>query len=273
VPEGSVFALVGPNGAGKSTAIQTIMNVLRPSAGRAEVMGVDSRKLGAEQLARIGYVSESQKLPEWMKVGHFLDYCKPYYPAWSDGDAAQLVRDYGLPLDRPLKALSRGMRVKAALVASLAYRPQLIVLDEPFSGLDVLVREELIESVLDRTPEATVLVCSHDLAEIESFATHVAYLSEGHLEFAEEMSALTARFREIEITRSEESELPRELPKTWLNVERSGVVVRFTDSMYEAGRSAMEIAQRFAPVNGVEARAMSFRAIFLAMARSARRAQ
>jgi len=141
VPAGSVFALVGPNGAGKSTAIKTVMNILQPSVGRAEVLGVDSRQLRAEQLARIGYVSENQKLPGWMKVGYFLQYCKPFYPAWSDDDVAELVRGYGLPLDRPLKALSRGMRVKAALAASLAYRPELIVLDEPFSGLDVLVRE------------------------------------------------------------------------------------------------------------------------------------
>ena len=140
IPEGSVFALVGPNGAGKSTAIKTLMNILQPTSGRADVLGTDSRKLGADQLAQIGYVSENQELPEWMKVGYFLAYCKPFYPAWRDEDAAELVSTYDLPLDRPLKALSRGMRIKAALAASLAYRPRLIVLDEPFSGLAVLVR-------------------------------------------------------------------------------------------------------------------------------------
>jgi ABC-2 type transport system ATP-binding protein len=82
VPDGSVFALVGPNGAGKSTAIKLLMNILQPTAGRAEVLGVDSRKLGAGQLAQIGYVSENQQLPEWMRVGYFLAYCKKFYPAW-----------------------------------------------------------------------------------------------------------------------------------------------------------------------------------------------
>ncbi|MEO8592604.1 MAG: ABC transporter ATP-binding protein [Candidatus Solibacter sp.] len=269
VPEGSVFALVGPNGAGKSTAIQTLMNILHPTGGSAEVLGVDSRRLGAAQFAQIGYVSESQKLPEWMTVGYFMDYCRPFYPQWNEAEAAQLVRGFGLPLDRPLKALSRGMRVKAALAASLAYRPRLIVLDEPFSGLDVLVREELIESILDRTPEATVLVCSHDLAEIESFATHVAYLNEGRLEFAEEMTALTDRFREVEVTLAEGGEVPPDPPRTWLNVERAGPLVRFTDSQYGPG----QIAARFGPVQAIEARAMTFRAIFLALARSARSAQ
>jgi len=271
VPTGSVFALVGPNGAGKSTAIKTVMNIIQPTAGRAEILGVDSRALGAAQLAQIGYVSENQRLPEWMKVDYFLSYCKAFYPTWNDADAAELIRAYHLPLDRPLKALSRGMRVKAALAASLAYRPRLIVLDEPFSGLDVLVREQLIESILDRTPEATVLVCSHDLAEIESFATHVAYLNEGHLEFVEEMGALTERFREIEITLAGPADLPPNLPATWLNPEQSGVAVRFTDAQYDAVRSHDEIRRHFGPVGEIEARPMAFRAIFLSLAKSAKR--
>jgi ABC-2 type transport system ATP-binding protein len=271
VPEGSVFALVGPNGAGKSTTIKIAMNILQPSAGRVEILGVDSRALGAPQFAQIGYVSENQVLPEWMKTGYFFDYAKPFYPTWNDADLAALVRAYDLPLDRPLKALSRGMKVKAALAASLAYRPRLIVLDEPFSGLDVLVREQLIESIVDRTPEATVLISSHDLSEIESFASHVGYLNEGLLEFVEEMGALTGRFREIEITLEEAADLPRELPPDWLNPEQSGVAVRFTDAHYDAARSREEIRRRFGAVREIEARQIPFRSIFLALAKSAKR--
>jgi ABC-2 type transport system ATP-binding protein len=265
VPEGSVFALLGPNGAGKSTAIKTVMNILRPTAGRAEVLGVDSRRLGAPQLAQIGYVSENQQLPEWMTVGAFLQYCKPFYPGWRDEDAAELVRAYDLPLNRPLKSLSRGMRVKAALASSLAYRPRLIVLDEPFSGLDVLVREELIESIVERTPEATVFLASHDLAEIERFATHIAYLNEGRLQFVEEMSALSERFREVEVT---SDALPADAPASWLNVERSPHVVRFTDSHF---RGETEIAARFSNAREISARAMTLRSIVIALAKSVRR--
>jgi ABC-2 type transport system ATP-binding protein len=271
VPEGSVFALVGPNGAGKSTAIKLLMNILQPTAGRAEVLGVDSRKLGADQLAQIGYVSENQQLPEWMRVGYFLEYCKKFYPAWRDDDLAGLVESYQLPLDRPLKSLSRGMKVKAALAASLAYRPGLIVLDEPFSGLDVLVREQLIESILDRTPEATVLLCSHDLAELESFATHIAYLNESRLEFVEEMGALSDRFREVEVTLDGPTALPPALPAEWLNAEQSGVVLRFTHSHYEAGRTGAEVQRLFPAVREIAARNLTLRGIFVAMAKSARR--
>jgi len=271
VPEGAVFALVGPNGAGKTTAIKTLMNIYQPSSGRAEVLGVDSRRLGPEQLARIGYVSENQELPGWMRVGDFLAYCKPFYPDWQNSDAAELVRGYELPLGRPLKALSRGMRMKAALASSLAYRPRLIVLDEPFGGLDVLVREQLIESLLDRTPEATIFLASHDLSEIENFATHLAYLSDGRVEFAEEMRAVADRFREIEITLDAPGEPPREWPEAWLNPEQAGVVVRFVDSRFDAARTEAEIRRRFAGVREIGARGMSLRAIVVALAKSARR--
>ncbi len=270
VPEGAVFALVGPNGAGKSTAIKTVMNILEPTSGRAEVLGVDSRRLGSDQLAQIGYVSENQQLPEWMPAKYFLSYCKPFYPAWRDDDLNDLVRLYELPLDRPLGKLSRGMRVKAALAASLAYRPRLIILDEPFSGLDVLVREQLIESILERTPESTVFLASHDLAEIESFASHVGYLNEGRLEFVEEMAALAQRFREVEVTLEAPATIPSQLPAAWLTPEAAGVVFRFVDSQFDAQRSDAEIRARFAGVREILARSMSLRAMFLALARSAR---
>ena len=92
VPQGAVFALVGPNGAGKTTAIKTLLNIHPPTSGHAEVLGVDSRSLSPAQLAQIGYVSENQQLPEWMTVGRLLSYRKPFYPAWSDADAAELIR-------------------------------------------------------------------------------------------------------------------------------------------------------------------------------------
>ena len=106
-----------------------------------------------------------------------------------------LMRQYQLPADRELGHLSRGMRMKAALVSCLAYRPRLLVLDEPFSGLDPLVREDLIEGLLDIAGETTMFISSHDLAEIESFASHIGYLDRGILQFSEEMTSLSGRFR------------------------------------------------------------------------------
>ena len=270
VPAGTVFALIGPNGAGKTTAIKILMNILRATAGRAEVMGVDSRKLGPAELAQIGYVSENRRLPDWMKADYFFSYSKRFYPTWRDDDLAELVRSYEIPLNRPLRALSRGMRVKAAMAAALAYRPRLLVLDEPFSGLDVLVREQVIESIAERTAESTVLLASHDLAEIESFATHVAYIDQGRVRFVEEMGALSERFRDVEALLENPADLPSELPPAWLNPERSSALVRFTHSHYEPERSEAEIRRVLPGVRDISARGVPLRGIFVALAKSAR---
>src|SRR5579872_2181205 len=167
VPEGSIYGLVGPNGAGKTTAIKILMNLQRPSAGAATVLGIDRRGLGPREFAQIGYVSENQKLPDWMTVEYFMNYLRPFYPTWDDALASELIRQFDLPPARKLRHLSHGMRMKAAMASSLAYRPKLIVLDEPFTGLDPLVRDELIEGVLDCAEGATILISSHDLSEIE----------------------------------------------------------------------------------------------------------
>jgi ABC-2 type transport system ATP-binding protein len=184
VPEGAIYALVGPNGAGKTTLIKALMNIIRPTSGHASVLGLDSRRLMGKAFNFIGYVSENQDLPDGMTVGAMLGYLRPFYPTWDLALEKQLLQLFDLPLNRKLKHLSRGMRMKAAFAGSLAYRPRIIVLDEPFSGLDPLVRDELIESLLDRSPETTIFLSSHDLTEIESFASHVGYLEQGGVLFS-----------------------------------------------------------------------------------------
>jgi len=271
VPEGSIFALVGTNGAGKTTTIKMLMNILKPTSGHATVLGTDSRRLGPHDFARIGYVSENQEMPDWMTVGYFLEYLKPFYRAWDGARAAELVDQFQLPRDRKLRHLSRGMRIKAALASSLAYRPRLLVLDEPFGGLDPLVRDEVIEGLLDSAGETTIFISSHDLAEIESFATHIGYLESGRLQFSEEMATLSARFREVEVTLDQPGGLPAALPDRWpdhwLRPEAAPTMVRFIDSRFENGRTQSEIRQLFGEVREVTAYPMALRAIFVALAR------
>ena len=200
VPEGSVFGLIGPNGAGKTTTIKIMMNILRPTSGHVEVLGTDSRWLGPDDLTKIGYVSENQEMPGWMTVKYLMQYLKPFYPTWDDTRARELLTRFELPLDRELRHFSRGMWMKAALASSLAYRPRLLVLDEPFTGLDPLVREDLITGLVDSAAETTIFLSSHDLGEIETFASHICYLDAGKVRFPEEMASLSARFRQIEVT-------------------------------------------------------------------------
>jgi len=267
VPQSSIYALVGPNGAGKTTAIKVLMNILRPTSGRAEVLGMNSTELAGNAFAAIGYVSENQELPEWMRVDDLLAYMRPFYPMWDRKLEDDLVRRFELPLERKLKALSRGMRMKAALACSLAYRPKLVVLDEPFTGLDPLVRDELIHALLDRVAEATVFVSSHDLGEIESLASHVGYLEDGRLLFSEKMNVLSDRFREVEVTLERPAPAPDLWPETWMQVDIAGDVVRFVESRFDAGIT-QRIRAVFGEVRGVTFNPMSLRSIFVAIARS-----
>jgi ABC-2 type transport system ATP-binding protein len=123
VPEGQVTAFLGPNGAGKSTTIKCLLNLHRPIAARSRAWGRFAQARPA-QFTQIGYVSENMELPLWMTVKQFLDYCRPLYPNWDNSFEKQLLTQFDLPLTTKLKDLSRGMRMKAALLSSLAYRPE-----------------------------------------------------------------------------------------------------------------------------------------------------
>lgn len=272
VPDGAVYALVGPNGAGKTTAIRILMNIFGPTSGRAEVLGVESARIAGRAFTSIGYVSENQELPEWMRVGAFLEYLRPFYPTWDRALEDELVRQFDLPRDRKLGNLSRGMRMKAALASALAYHPKLIVLDEPFTGLDPLVRDELIQCLLERAEESTIFVSSHDLAEIESFASHVGYLEQGRLRFSEELAHLVERFREVQVTFEGAPRLPEKAPESWMQMNSSAVVVRFIESRFEPERTRAEIRGVFGEVRDVTFSPMTLREIFLAMAKTGRNA-
>jgi ABC-type multidrug transport system ATPase subunit len=268
VPEGSIFAFLGPNGAGKTTTIKMLMNLIRPTTGRATVLGVAARRLGPRELAQIGYVSENQTLPDWMTVDAFLGYCRSLYPTWDDAFCTRLRAQFELPPRARLRDLSRGMKMKAVLVSSIVYRPRLLVLDEPFTGLDVLVRDELIRGVLELSEQErwTIFVSSHDIDEVERLADRVGVLIGGRLALAEPVTTLQARFRRAEVTLAPESVLPDPLPASWLGVERAGRRLTFVESAYREG--ALE--QVFGSAGHPLVTPMSLREIFVAVAKGDR---
>ncbi len=273
VPAGAIFALLGPNGAGKSTTIKVLMNLLEPTAGSATVLGVDSRRLSPRELARIGFVADNMELPEWMTVRVFLDYCRPLYPTWDRDLESNLLQKFELPTDRKLKHLSRGMRMKAALIAALAYRPMLLVLDEPFSGLDPVVRDDFIRGVLEVSAlgDWTVFLSSHDVEEVERLADWIAVLEQGKLRFAEPLDSLLRRFRRIEITRGANSvpspsQSQKPIPSTWLASEEAGTLHRFIDSQYMEGDAERRCAELF-PGAAINVQPLPLREIYLTLAR------
>ena len=273
VPAGSVFALLGPNGAGKTTTIKLLMNLLVPTAGEARVLGVDARRLGEAQRAQIGYVSENQQLPLWMTVRQLLDYCRPFYPTWDRELERRLLAQFELPEGRKLKNLSRGMLMKAALLSSLAYRPKLLVLDEPFSGLDPLVRDEFVRGILEVSEhgEWTVFVSSHDIDEVERLCDWVAVIDAGRLQFTEPTESLLGRFRRMEVTLTDNGG-KIDAPPNWLELARAGNLVRFIETRYERETTERACRERF-PNGAIMAYPMTLREIFITLARAGRNTQ
>ncbi len=270
VPEGSVFGLIGPNGAGKTTTIKILMNILQADSGDVRVLGVESRHLRPAHFQKIGYVSENQQMPGWMTIDYLLRYLKPFYPSWDTNYADSLIEGFKLPRDRKLRHLSRGMWMKTAMVGSLAYRPRLLVLDEPFSGLDPLVREDLIEGLIDSAEQTTLFISSHDLADMESFASHIGFLSEGRLQFSEEMTSLAARFREVEVVVASPVMLSdcHQWPAHWIRPEATPSLVRFVETHFEPERTESDIRRLFGNVLQVSMNAMPLREIFVTLARA-----
>lgn len=273
VPEGSVCALLGPNGAGKTTTLKMLMNLLPPTAGAARVLGVDSRQLGEREFQQIGYVSENQQQPLWMTVRGLLDYCRPFYPTWDVALEKKLLVDFDLPPDRKLSQLSRGMLMKAVLLSSLAYRPKLLVLDEPFSGLDPLARHEFVTGLIEaaRLGEWTVLVSSHDIDDVERLVDRVAMLDAGRLVLEEPTDDLAARFRRIEVETETPVRADQVLPSSWWEYEARGTRVQFLESAYSAVGTEAACRERF-PEARVTAHPLDLREIFIAVTRHGRRA-
>jgi ABC-2 type transport system ATP-binding protein len=272
VPQGSVFALIGPNGAGKTTTIKTLVNILEPSSGEATVLGIPSTQLGPTQFQKIGYVSENQELPEWMTVAQLLAYCKPMYPSWDDAFCESLLRQLDLRPEQKIKSLSRGMKLKAALLSSLAYHPRLLILDEPFAGLDALIREELIRGILELTGQDrwTVLMSSHEIDEVERLADWIGILNQGRLELCESVTSLQARFRQIDLHVGDDGRWPSPLPVSWLLAERSGQRLQFVESQFDARKTEESVRQIFPSLQHSLATPMSLKSIFLALARTYR---
>jgi ABC-2 type transport system ATP-binding protein len=273
VPEGSVYALIGQNGAGKTTTIKTLLNILMPTSGEAEVLGVDSRRLSPAELAQIGYVSENQELPGKLTVRAYLDYLRPFYPTWDSTLEQQLVTGFQLPTERWIRDLSRGMRMKVGLAAALCYRPRLLVMDEPFSGLDPLVRDELLQTLLQQSKDMTVFVSSHEIDEIESSTSYVGYLEDGKLLFQESMADLTARVREVRVILEADARPSGHTPATWLNLSVSGNVVSFVDVRFSHAALQEAVQSLFPGVRDIEAQPVALRTIFTTLARSRRNSE
>ena len=169
IPKGSVFGLVGSNGAGKTTLIKHIMGMLRAQSGTVRVFGMDPIAEPEAVLVRIGFLSEDRDLPGWMRVHELMRYLRAFYPNWDPDFAERLREQFKLDPQAKLKTLSRGQLAQAGLLGALAHRPDFLVLDEPSSGLDPIVRRDILSAIIRTVADEgrTVLFSSHLLDEVE----------------------------------------------------------------------------------------------------------
>jgi ABC-2 type transport system ATP-binding protein len=184
VKRGSVTALVGQNGAGKSTLLRVLVGALAPDAGCARVLGLDPARAGTKVRARVGFVPDRFDASSWMRGRDFLAFVARFHPTWSADDERRWIELVDLDVGAKVGELSKGNRTKLALVAALSHAPELLLLDEPFSGLDVSVRRSIATAILEslRDEKRTVLLVSHSIADVERVADRVAVLANGRIE-------------------------------------------------------------------------------------------
>jgi ABC-2 type transport system ATP-binding protein len=189
VPRGLVFGLVGANGAGKTTLIRHVLGLLKAQTGSVQVFGLDPVKQPVSVLTRIGYLSEEGDLPGWMRVDELMRYMRAFYPTWDEAYAQELRKQFALDPAAKVKTLSKGQKARAGLLVALAYRPELLLLDEPSSGLDPIVRRDILGAIVRTIADEgrTVLFSSHLLDEVERISDRVAMLKAGRILFTGEL--------------------------------------------------------------------------------------
>jgi ABC-2 type transport system ATP-binding protein len=216
VPRGGVFGLIGGNGAGKTTLIRHVLGLLKAQHGSVQVFGLDPVANPVGTLGRIGYLSEDRDLPDWMRVGELMRYTQAFFPNWDDKFAEELRVAFDLDPKAHVKTLSRGQRARAGLLVALAHRPELLVLDEPSSGLDPVVRRDILGAIIRTIADEgrTVLFSSHLLDEVERVADRVAIIHHGRIMLSAAMDEIKDQHRRLTLRFGQSVDRPPSLVGT-----------------------------------------------------------
>ncbi len=255
VPKGGVFGLIGGNGAGKTTLIKHSLGLLKAQSGSVRVFGLDPVEDPVGTLGRIGYLSENRELSDWMRVHQIISYTAAFYPSWDPVYAESLRRDFDLDPMANIKTLSRGQRARTGLLLALAHRPDLLILDEPSSGLDPVVRRDILGAIIRTIADEgrTVLFSSHLLDEVERVADHIAILHHGRIQLSAPMDRVLLDHKRVQFR------LPVEVDKfptngIWLQTEGFGrdwsvVTVASTEAIHEATTGMGAMIQSIEPIS------------------------
>ena len=268
IPGGSVFALLGENGAGKTTLIRILTGFQRPTSGTVRILGLDPVRDALEIRRRIGYVSDSPALYNWMRIDEIGSFASAFYPAGFLDNYHDLITRYELPADRKIKHLSKGQRAKVALALAVSNDPELLILDEPTSGLDPLVRRAFLESMVERAARGrTVLLSSHQISEIERVADRMAIIHGGQVRLNGSLSEM--RNEVVEVTFSVTDPLAVlpviDAPVEVLSEQKSGRQVRWIARDSES--SIEKTIGDWPGVHSIRSRPASLEELFVACTR------
>lgn len=266
VPAGSVTGLLGPNGAGKSTTIHILMGMLRPHNGDVSVLGFDPMKDDVSIRSRTGFVPEDPRGEPRYTVRQNLDFLKAFRSGWDSVLEKALLERFELDTAKTCVSLSRGQRAKLALIGALAFRPELLILDDPTSGLDPLARREFIEGIVSVLADEgkTVFFSSHHVDDIERVADRIVIIHQGKCLVETDMDSIHANWRQYRLSFGEQT-APEQLTlpglRRWSPAGRSGLAV--FDGFSDASLQAM--AELYAEC---ESRPFSLEDIYVELARN-----
>jgi ABC-2 type transport system ATP-binding protein len=247
---GQVYGLVGSNGAGKTTLLKHLLGLLRATSGSVRVFGRDPVADPVGVLSRVGYLSEDRELPEWMRVDELLRYTQAFHPTWDASYARELLETFALDPAKKIKDLSKGMRAQAGLIAAVAYRPELLILDEPSSGLDAVVRRDILDAIVRAVADdgRTVIFSSHLLDEVERMSDHVTMMHQGRVTLSGSLDDVRGGYQRSRVRFAESFDHPPSLDgalamegggRTW-SVVHSGSLEPFHHSVLALGGEVVE---------------------------------
>ena len=247
---GQIYGLVGANGAGKTTLIKHLLGLLRAATGSVRVFGLDPVRRPVEVLSRVGYLSEERDLPEWMSVDELVRYTQAYHPRWDTAYARELLATFGLDPSKKVKELSKGMRAQAGLLVAVAHRPELLILDEPSSGLDAVVRRDILDAIVRAVADdgRTVIFSSHLLDEVERMSDHVTMIHGGRVTLSGPLDDVRRTCQRSRVRFVESFDRPPALAsalamegsgRTW-SVVHSGSLEEFHHSVLALGGEVVE---------------------------------
>jgi ABC-type multidrug transport system ATPase subunit len=257
VPAGSIYGFLGRNGAGKTTTIKILLGMVRPTTGRASVFGLaaDQPDASVTIRRRTAFVSEEKDLYDGMTVREIIRFTAAFYPRWRPDLVQRYVKAFALPLDRKVKALSRGMRTKLALLLALSRGAELLILDEPTEGLDPSATEEVLQAIVRHVGDeaATVFFSSHQLPEVDQIADRVAIVDRGRIVVSGALDDLRENFRRVQLVFDGDAPQTAFRSEGIVRVQRHGRVLTIlssagADRVLEEARALNPISTDVLPV-------------------------